>query len=92
MQSITTQIRIYILLAIVAVVIGVGVYISVLQGQVERRDTVIAVHKVAAVVESKSSKAHLLSKELEIKIIKAKGVPHEVEINTSIGHHSISFK
>ena len=72
--------------------LGTALYIWSLRATNEGHERTIATQQSTIVVERKSDTAHILTGKLATGIYKAKGINNEVEINTTIGTHSISFK
>lgn len=76
---------------IAAIVAGTYIYIQSLQSTIEDKNEIIHKQEITLKVDKKSDVAHDLTAELNTTMEKAKGARHEVEINTTIGHHSLSF-
>lgn len=77
---------------IVLTTLGLILYVVGLRSNNASQERTIESQKSVIVVERKSAGAHVLTEKLATGISKAKGVNNEVEINTTIGTHSISFK
>lgn len=91
MNPIFTNTKLIIATAIALVIIGVGLYVASLRGAVDSRDEIIATQKTEILVDSKSDAAHELTSALKTDVLKVKGESNEVEINTTVGHHTISY-
>ena len=92
MVPLLSSTKLIIIGVLVAIAIGVWVYIASLQNSIETKDTIIATQKTEIVVDQKSDIAHDLGATLEIFITKEKGDIHAFEINDSIGIHRIDFE